>query len=385
MSGVPESPGPPNGAPNGPPNGAPNGPPNGAPNGAPNGSENGSVPGSPVAGLAGDFEGAELANGLHGAGPAHGPAGVRPVLPAELAIAGEVAREALVFDAEDASLIVSRLAAPPEGREWTALTLPCLDGVVFASLSATEGVGHVDLLAVRPAARGRGLGRTLLRAAEEWLRERGVREVRLAGNPPCYAWPGIDVRYTPAVCLAESLGYERHRTAWNMTAGLAPFAPGTTEDHGRAAPADHPGAGGSDRAAEDPEEAGRLAAAGVAVHTAAPGERGEVAAFVRRHWNDAWAWEVEQATGCHYAVRDGEILGFAAWGARPGWFGPMGTDEAARGLGVGRVLLRRCLAEQAAAGLRTTQIGWVGPVRFYARAVGARVERVFWLYRRHLD
>ncbi|MFC7384679.1 GNAT family N-acetyltransferase [Sphaerisporangium rhizosphaerae] len=343
MSGVPESPGPPNDPGNDPGNGA--------------------VPGSQVAGLAGDFEGAELANGLHGAGPAHGPAGVRPVLPAELAIAGEVAREALVFDAEDAPLIVSRLAAPPEGREWTALTLPCLDGVVFASLSATEGVGHVDLLAVRPAARGRGLGRTLLRAAEEWLRERGVREVRLAGNPPCYAWPGIDVRYTPAVCLAESLGYERHRTAWNMTADLAPFAPGATQD----------------------QEAGRLAAAGVAVRTAAPGERGEVAAFVRRHWNDAWAWEVEQATGCHYAVRDGEILGFAAWGARPGWFGPMGTDEAARGLGVGRVLLRRCLAEQAAAGLRTTQIGWVGPVRFYARAVGARVERVFWLYRRHLD
>ncbi|MFC4534673.1 GNAT family N-acetyltransferase [Sphaerisporangium dianthi] len=303
------------------------------------------------------------------------PAGVRPVPPAELPAVGELASDALTLDAAEAPLIVSRLAAPPEGREWTALTTSGLDGVVFASLSAAEGVGHVDLLAVRPAAQGRGLGRTLLRAAEDWLRERGAGEARLAGNPPCYAWPGIDVRYTPAACLAESLGYERYRTAWNMTADLSPYASGAGADRDDGTPAD---------TAADREETGRLAAAGVVLRSAAAGERGEVAAFVRRHWNDAWAWEVEQATGCHYAVRDGEILGFAAWGARPRWFGPMGTAASARGLGVGRALLRRCLAEQAAAGLRSTQIGWVGPVRFYARAVGARVERVFWLYRRDL-
>nr|WP_256862898.1 hypothetical protein [Microbispora sp. GKU 823] len=63
----------------------------------------------------------------------------------------------------------------------------------------------------------------------------------------------------------------------------------------------------------------------------------------------------------------------------------MGTAEAARGLGVGRVLLRRCLADQAAAGQTSAQIGWVGPLRFYSRTVGARTERVFWLYRRALD
>ncbi|WP_248960830.1 GNAT family N-acetyltransferase [Sphaerisporangium perillae] len=291
--------------------------------------------------------------------------GIRAALPTELPVIEELARDALTFDAPEAALIVSRLAHPPEGREWTALVAPCLDGVVFASLSSTGGVGHVDLIAVRPSAQGRGVGRDLLRAAEDWLAERGVREVRLAGNPPCYAWPGIDVRYTPAACLAESLGYERYRTAWNMTADLTAYAPG--------------GAAGGD----DGERA-RLAAAGVALHYAAPGERAEVAAFVREHWNDAWAWEVEQASGCHYATREGEILGFAAWGTRPLWFGPMGTAEAARGLGVGRVLLRRCLEEQAAAGQRSTQIAWVGPVHFYARAVGARVERVFWLYRRFL-
>ncbi|MEU7886436.1 GNAT family N-acetyltransferase [Microbispora bryophytorum] len=304
------------------------------------------------------------------------------VLPVEADGALErLAAAALWADAGDAALVVRRLADPPGERAWTVLATPDRDGAVFTSIGA-DGAGHIDLIAVDPAARGRGIGRALVNAAEDWMRAHGAAEARFAGNPPCYAWPGIDVRYTPAACLAESLGYERYRVAWNMTADL----PARYDE------------------AEHEADLARLAAAGVTV-AAAPahgdpaGERAQVAGFVREQWNDKWAWEAEQATGLHYAfrdgafrdgafrdgaARDGEILGFAAWGARPLWFGPMGTAEAARGLGVGRVLLRRCLDEQAAAGQTSAQIGWVGPLRFYSRAVGARAERVFWLYRRAL-
>ncbi|MEV4089182.1 GNAT family N-acetyltransferase, partial [Nonomuraea fuscirosea] len=169
----------------------------------------------------------------------------------------------------------------------------------------------------------------------------------------------IDVRYTAAACLAERLGYERYHVAWNMTADLR------TADLSVA------------------DEVARLAESGVTVH-AAGDDRKRVAAFVEEHWNERWAWEAVNAAGLHYAERDGRILGFAAWGSRPAWFGPMGTAEDARGLGLGRVLLRRCLADQRAAGQDSAQIGWVGPLRFYSRAVGARAERVFWLYRRDL-
>jgi hypothetical protein len=62
----------------------------------------------------------------------------------------------------------------------------------------------------------------------------------------------------------------------------------------------------------------------------------------------------------------------------------MGTDAAERRHGIGSVLLKRCLADMAAGGLDTARIGWVGPVRFYARVLGARVERVYWLYRKAL-
>ncbi len=35
-------------------------------------------------------------------------------------------------------------------------------------------------------------------------------------------------------------------------------------------------------------------------------------------------------------------------------------------------------------GVAIARIGWVGPVWLYARAVGARTERVYWLYRKGL-
>ncbi|WP_245898694.1 GNAT family N-acetyltransferase [Nonomuraea indica] len=278
----------------------------------------------------------------------------------DLEWAVQVAEAALTLDAAEAGALVRRLAAPPAGRRWTALVDG--GGVVMASMSDRDpGAGHIDLLAVHPDEQGRGLGRRLVRAAEEWLRGQGATQARFAGNPPCYAWPGIDVRYTAAACLAESLGYERHHVAWNMTADLTSADLSTEGD------------------------VTGLAARGVAVRAAdTAADRERVAAFVREHWNERWAWEAANAAGLHYAERDGEPLAFAAWGARPAWFGPMGTAPAARGLGVGRVLLRRCLADLRAAGYGSAQIGWVGPLRFYSRAVGARAERVFWLYRRDL-
>ncbi|MFF4985883.1 GNAT family N-acetyltransferase [Streptosporangium saharense] len=284
---------------------------------------------------------------------------IREMTAADAVAVGQVARAALTLDTREAPLLVARLLRPPRERRWTALVTDDLTGVLLASMAQAAPRGHIDLLAVTPEARGRGRGRALVEAAEEWMRGRGATEARFAGNPPCYAWPGVDVRYTPAACLAERLGYEWYGTAWNMTADLT-----------------------GDLSVEI--DLARLDRVGVAVQKATRRDIGAVAAFVETHWGGDWAWETEQASGCHYASRDGEIIGFAAWGTRPAWFGPTGVAEAARGLGVGQVLLRRCLAEQRDSGLTEAQISWVGPLRFYSRAVGARAERVFWLYRRKL-
>ena len=261
-------------------------------------------------------------------------------------------------DAAEAAVLVDRLKQPPPGRE--VLAVGDDTAVAMMSIRTDEpAVGYLDLFAVDVPHRRAGRGRGLLASAEQELAARGVTEVRVVGNAPCYAWPGVDVRYTAAACLLEATGYENTGGAINMTVDLA-TAPLDTE-----------------------VEEAALADVGVSVRRAGPSDAvGEWAADV---FSPGWGWESSHARGVHVALRDGRILGFAAWGAnRPSWFGPMGTAEESRGLGIGAILLKRCLADQRELGLGSAQIGWVGPRAFYSKAVGARVERVFWQYRKAL-
>jgi GNAT superfamily N-acetyltransferase len=135
----------------------------------------------------------------------------------------------------------------------------------------------------------------------------------------------------------------------------------------------------------------RLAQGGVFVRRLRPDDEPRFTEWVRT-FGGTWHAEAAGAlrrdpVGCHIAVRgegsESEYVGFACHGVnRRAWFGPMGTAESMRGQGVGAVLLRRCLSDQRDAGLRHAEIGWTGPIRFYSRAVGAILDRVFWTYQK---
>ncbi|GAA1896689.1 GNAT family N-acetyltransferase [Asanoa iriomotensis] len=295
--------------------------------------------------------------------------------PAQVPAVISLCRAALLpADAAEADAIVERLRSPgpvpgSTGLRRTtgsvAVVGSSVVGVVLGSTGYGDAsVGHVDLVAVDPAHRRRGIGRALVERVSAALGAFGVTSVAFVGNAPVYAWPGIDVRYTAAVCLAEACGFARTDIAWNMTADL-------TE--------------GSPALASTAEAEARLADAGVAVRRAVPADVPGLVEFAVSQFGPGWGAEIAGSAGIHFAVRDGDVLGFACWGSsRPSYFGPMGTAPAARGLGVGGVLLRRCLREQQAAGLSSAQIGWVGPVPFYSANAGARIERVFFLYRREM-
>lgn len=280
------------------------------------------------------------------------------------AITDLLKRTLLPEDAHEAQDIVEVLRPRFDGVRrttgWVETDGARAIGGVFAAVSnADPQVGHLDLVAVDPEHRRRGLATALIRQAEDELRDLGCTVVRVAGNPPDYAFPGIDVRYTPAICTVTKAGYAHVQTAWNMTVDLDPDALDTAADEARLD--------------------------GIEVRRAEADDVARLRPVIAAEFGGHWAAEITTAQAVHIATRDGRPIAFAAWGCtRPSWFGPMGTLPEAKGLGIGSVLLKRCLLDQSKAGYAQAQIGWVGPVPFYAQAVGARIERVFFLYSKEL-
>lgn len=276
------------------------------------------------------------------------------------ALIGLAKRCLLPEDAAEAEAIVEVLTRAPIGV--VSMDGDRLVGAAIASVGHKDPTAaHLDLLLVDPEFRRHGIARGLLAELEQALRDLGKTTIAVKGNAPDYAWPGVDVRYTAAICALQAAGYAHDRTAWNMTAPL-PVPEKKLKE------------------AKD-----------IDVRRVAEADLDSLRAMVSAEWGPAWVAEVERAVlsegrgGVHAAFREGQPIAFAAWGGcRPSWFGPMGTLPAATGLGLGSVLLRRCLEDQTALGLDSAQIGWVGPVPFYANAVGAYIERVFFLFSKAL-
>jgi predicted N-acetyltransferase YhbS len=313
--------------------------------------------------------------------PAPTVAVVRDAVPEDLPALARISAAALSWDPDAAGLVEllwPTAAAAQGGFALLAEADGAPLGLALGSLGpvpadpAGERRGHVNLLAVDAAARRTGIGSALLAELEQRLFAAGATAVLIGGATPTFAWPGVDVRYTAAACLVQARGYAPTRHGVNMTVELEAAL-----------------AGGRLETAADEQ---RLAEAGVTVRRLVEADREPIGPWLAA-WGGTWSREALSTlgrtdAGTYIAVlRDGaadaEYVGFASHGVnRAGWFGPMGTGGPLRKLGIGGVLLRRCLADLHEAGHPSAQICWVGPVAFYARTVDAYVERVFWLYRK---
>ena len=220
--------------------------------------------------------------------------------------------------------------------------------------------GSVRLLAVDPAHRRRGIGTALLDALADGLRERGATVLRLGECAPVYLTPGVDVRETAGLAFAEASGFHTIGEAVHLGADLSTADLDTEADETR------------------------LADLGVTVRRADPDDHAALGRLLDAEW-PAWHPEAARALAnapptLHLAVRGRDVIGFAAHSSSHAglpWFGPMGTAPAARGLGVGAVLLRRCLADLRAGGHDHATIAWAASLPFYERAVGATVSHRF--------
>jgi mycothiol synthase len=249
-----------------------------------------------------------------------------------------------------------RLLAWQDGT-LAGLCLACLRG----------GAGILKFFAVREPNRRQGLATALFDELEARLRARGVTEIAVKAVAPNYFVPGVDITYTDAVCFLLNHGFKTDRNAIvDMTVDLV-------------------------RANLDTQEAERaLAQEGIVLRRAEPREVPRVATFAAAEFSVSWQQELAEAQDydpvpLFVALRDDEVLSFAAIDVTgPARFGPTGTRKDLRGRGLGGALLRLSLRALRERGETSADIGWVGPLAFYARTVGAQITRAYWRFEKTL-
>jgi GNAT superfamily N-acetyltransferase len=225
------------------------------------------------------------------------------------------------------------------------------DELASASVVVRDGVGAVQLLAVHPDVQGEGRGRALLDDATAWAFDNAASRVTIGAVPPWYLWPGIDLRWTAGLVLAESAGFHPLNVAINLSCATSARLPAPD--------------GVSLRRVVEDEDASA------------------VIELCRRAFAPAWAHEAARGIehgACHAAFDaiDGGVIGFACHSVnRAGWFGPTGVDPDRQRRGVGGPLLAACLQDLQVAGFDRCEIAWIGPTGFYVKAAGAEVGRAF--------
>ncbi len=116
---------------------------------------------------------------------------------------------------------------------------------------------------------------------------------------------------------------------------------------------------------------------GITVRKPIGPEKNILVDWVKEKFGDAWASETDMALSnrpisCFVAIKKQALVGFACYDATAlGFFGPTGVDKPYRGHGTGRALLLACLLDMKLKGYGYAIIGYVGPVEFYRKTVGA--------------
>lgn len=297
---------------------------------------------------------------------------IRELRPGDLAELTHLCNVALEHDRFTEALVSEKTVGSPMFDRELGLAEISPDGRLAGFVCGIRGERGgkpwvwIQLMAVHPAFRKRGIGSKLLNEFETRAKAGGARRISVMDSPNYYM-PGVDPMYTEATCFLAKHGYTKGHTNENLICDLWP------------------------ERFDCRERIEALAVEGFEIRRAGPADRDGIDAFLSANFPE-WKGEVFIALEnnppiVHICVHRGEVVAFAASEGNnkgTGWFGPMGTTPATRGKGIGAINLQLCLNDLADLGFRHAIIPWVGPVRFYARFCGARRHRVFWTYEKEL-
>jgi len=234
-------------------------------------------------------------------------------------------------------------------------------GLCFGCVRENKGV--IKLFGTRPAYRRRGLANRLLDEIEARFAARGIKSILVGALGPNYFEPGIDISDTASVALLMRRGYETDRVSRvDMEVDLHRLALDTRRD------------------------IARLSDQGIEIRRASHNDVDAAAQFALETFSEGWRLEALDTKRfspppMFIALDQARVVGFAVYDVCGlGRFGPTGTHPDYCHRGIGSTLLRLCLDSIKARGESVAEIRWAGPVDFYARAVDARIHRVFWAF-----
>jgi GNAT superfamily N-acetyltransferase len=236
-------------------------------------------------------------------------------------------------------------------------------GFVLACAVTGSALGWVSAIAVHPAAQGRGVGAQLLAWAENWLKEKECKRVRLGGNLRPFA-PGLPVSAFSAEGFFTRRGY--------VAPADQPYEYDIARDLASYAPLYSP-----------PAQAGLTAMQA--------GEEALLLTFLEREYPGRWEFEARefiknggrpsdflllrvnhQVEGfCRLTLEDSErplARFYPQRLPRPwGQFGPLGLSKAVRGQGLGGYLIDAAAKHLHDLGVRGCVIDWTSLTDLYAK------------------
>lgn len=297
---------------------------------------------------------------------------IRQGWPASLTQMSDFLNRNWEYDTINPTLLEEKLSGDPTADPslcFTAYNKEEIVGFLFCVQRNIRGVhyGYVKLFAVDKAWRRQKVGTSLYEQAEAILQKKGSTHLRWYDVPLNYFMPGLDPRYTEAFCFAQKQGFQQFGESVNMLVDLRSRNWNTLLE----------------------EEA--LLEKGVEIRRAGPKDKADLIELLSKEWI-LWNNEVNMALrddppSVHVAFLHKKMVAFSVHNGNnkgTGWFGPMGTAPETRGLGLGGVLLKRCLEDMRLQGHTHAIIPWVAPIAFYAHYAGAKINRVFWRMEKQL-
>jgi mycothiol synthase len=234
----------------------------------------------------------------------------------------------------------------------------------------------ITAFGVLPAYRQRGIGTALFSYADRQLRAQGRKILSISPYVPNYFIPGVDIKaYPGTIEFLTKAGFKTVEHAISMGVDLSGFQ---IPDEIQALE--------QQRERED----------GVTIRPVTAADLPELMPFIAQ--NFGWDWfrfaqeylldlfgGHEPHSICFLIARQhGKVVGYCQ--QRFQRFGPFGVDPARRNLGIGRLLLFRCLATMSTRQTYFAYFLWTGDdaARLYALA-GFKRRREFAIMRKDFD